>query len=139
MVGSNLKAGRDVALDAKRDIVLQSAENTQTTRGENSSQGGSVGVGLTAGQDTTLKGAQVSGEKVTADVGRNLHLQSEQDKDNYDSKQENISTGASFTYGAGSGSASINASRDKLHSRFGSVNEQTGIFAGKGGFDVRVG
>ncbi|QTL40329.1 hemagglutinin repeat-containing protein [Xenorhabdus budapestensis] len=179
--GSALKAGRDMTLDAKRDIVLESAENTQTTRGENSSKGGSVGVGLTvgqggygikfsagvnkgkghetgdgvthtetvvdaghqvslkSGQDTTLKGAQVSGEKVTADVGRNLHLQSEQDKDNYDSKQQNASAGASFTYGSMSGSASVNASRDKMHSTFDSVNEQTGIFAGKGGFDVKVG
>ncbi|MBD2798488.1 hemagglutinin repeat-containing protein [Xenorhabdus sp. 18] len=165
----------------QQDIVLQSAENTQTTRGENSSKGGSVGVGLTAGQggygikfsasvnkgkghetgdgvthsetlidagnqvslkagqDTTLKGAQVSGEKVTADVGRNLHLQSEQDKDNYDAKQENVSAGASFTYGSMSGSASVNASRDKIHSQYDSVNEQTGIFAGKGGFDIKVG
>ncbi|CDH26959.1 putative filamentous hemagglutinin [Xenorhabdus bovienii str. Jollieti] len=179
--GSGLKAGRDVELDAKRDVVLTSAENTQTTRGENSSKGGSVGVGLTvgqggygikfsasvnagkghekgdgvthsetlidagnqvnikSGQDTLLKGAQVSGESVTANIGRNLHLQSEQDKDSYDSKQENISAGASFTYGSMSGSASVNAGRDKMHSQFDSVNEQTGIFAGKGGFDVKVG
>ncbi|WP_053014222.1 MULTISPECIES: hemagglutinin repeat-containing protein [Xenorhabdus] len=179
--GSSLKAGHDIEMAAKRDIVLESAENTQTTRGENSSKGGSVGVGLTAGQggygikfsasvnkgkghetgdgithsetvvdaghqvslksgqDTRLKGAQVSGETVTADVGRNLHLASEQDKDNYDSRQENVSAGASFTYGSMSGSASVNASRDKLHSTFDSVNEQTGIFAGKGGFDIKVG
>ncbi|WP_338805237.1 hemagglutinin repeat-containing protein [Xenorhabdus griffiniae] len=173
--GSSLKAGRDITLDAKHDIELVSAQNTQTTRGENSSKGGSVGVGLTAGQggygikfsasvnkgkgqetgdgvthtetlidagnqvslksgqDTTLKGAQVSGEKVTADIGRNLHLQSEQDKDNYDAKQENASAGASFTYGSMNGSASVNASRDKIHSQFESVNEQTGIFAGQVG------
>ncbi|MDE9558159.1 hemagglutinin repeat-containing protein, partial [Xenorhabdus bovienii] len=66
-------------------------------------------VSLKAGQDTTLKGAQVSGDKVTADIGRHLHLQSEQDKDNYDSKQQNASAGASFTYGSMSGSASVNA------------------------------
>jgi len=34
-------------------------------------------VSLTSGRDTTLKGAQVSGEQITADVGRNLTLQSE--------------------------------------------------------------
>ncbi|WP_235201177.1 hemagglutinin repeat-containing protein, partial [Photorhabdus aegyptia] len=181
VTGSSLKAGRDIEIDAKRDVVLESAENTQTTRGKNSSKGGSVGVGLTAGQggygikfsasvnagkghekgdgvthtetlvdagnqvtlksgqDTTLKGAQISGDKVTADVGRSLHLQSEQDKDNYDSKQENVSAGAGFTYGSMNGSASVNASRDKIHSKFDSVKEQTGIFAGQGGFDVKVG
>ncbi len=37
------------------------------------------------------------------------------------------------------GSASINASRDKMHSNFDSVQEQTGIFAGSGGFDITVG
>ncbi|AML59000.1 Putative large exoprotein involved in heme utilization or adhesion of ShlA/HecA/FhaA family [Serratia rubidaea] len=33
----------------------------------------------------------------------------------------------------------MSASRDKLHSNYDSVQEQTGIFAGKGGFDVKVG
>ena len=37
------------------------------------------------------------------------------------------------------GSANVNVSRDKMHSTWQSVAEQTGIFAGKGGFDVTVG
>ncbi|NNS08996.1 VENN motif pre-toxin domain-containing protein [Erwinia sp. JH02] len=37
------------------------------------------------------------------------------------------------------GSASVNLSRDKMHSNYDSVVELTGIFAGKGGFDVTVG
>nr|WP_256125215.1 hemagglutinin repeat-containing protein [Photorhabdus luminescens] len=35
-------------------------------------------VTLNAGQDTTLKGVQVSGEQITADVKRHLMLSSEQ-------------------------------------------------------------
>ncbi len=42
---------------------------------------------IVSGRDTTLTGAQVSGHQVTMDVGRNLTLSSEQDSDNYDSKQ----------------------------------------------------
>ncbi|EFA0805541.1 VENN motif pre-toxin domain-containing protein, partial [Escherichia coli] len=38
-----------------------------------------------------------------------------------------------------SGSASVNLSRDKMHSNYDSVQEQTGIFAGRGGFDVTTG
>ncbi|HDP1591345.1 TPA: VENN motif pre-toxin domain-containing protein, partial [Escherichia coli] len=38
-----------------------------------------------------------------------------------------------------SGSASVNLSRDKMHSNYNSVQEQTGIFAGRGGFDVTTG
>ncbi|MGK9522589.1 hemagglutinin repeat-containing protein, partial [Salmonella enterica subsp. enterica] len=87
--------------------------------------------------DTTLTGAQLTGDKVTMDVGRNLTLSSEQDSDNYDSKQQNVSGGVSG--GLGSASASINLSRDKMHSTYDSVKEQTGIFAGKGGFDITVG
>lgn len=97
------------------------------------------GISLTSGRDTTLKGAQVSGEKITADVGRDLTLQSEQDSDRYDAKQQNLSGGVSVPVGAGSGSGYLTASRDKLHSNFDSVNEQTGLFAGDGGYDITVG
>ena len=69
----------------------------------------------------------------------NLTLASEQDSDRYDSKQQSASAGGSFTFGSMTGSASINASRDRMHSTWQSVEEQTGIFAGKGGFDVSVG
>ncbi len=72
-------------------------------------------------------------------MGRDLLLQSQQDSDRYDSKQQDASVGGSFNFGSMTGSASINASRDKMHSNFGSVQEQTSIFAGKGGFDITVG
>ncbi|MGJ5822824.1 hemagglutinin repeat-containing protein [Serratia sp. H402Y] len=93
---------------------------------------------LTSGRDTQLKGAQASGEKVTVDVGRDLTLQSQQDSDRYDAKQQNVSAGGSFTFGSMTGSANVSASKDKLHSNFDSVKEQTGLFAGKGGYDVTV-
>ncbi len=94
---------------------------------------------LNSGRDTTLTGAQVSGDTVIADIGRNLTLTSEQDSDRYDSKQQNASAGGSFTFGSMSGSASVNLSKDKMHSNYDSVVEQTGIFAGKGGYDITVG
>ncbi|WP_277950546.1 hemagglutinin repeat-containing protein [Pantoea agglomerans] len=181
IAGSQLKAGGDLSLDASRDILLQSAQNMQSTDSKNSSKGGSVGVGigvgsggygisvsasvnaakgsekgnglthsettldagnrlsLTSGRDTTLTGAQANGESVKVDAGRNLTLTSEQDSDHYDSKQQSASAGGSFTFGSMTGSANVNVSRDKMHSTWQSVAEQTGIFAGKGGFDVTVG
>ncbi|POW58502.1 filamentous hemagglutinin [Candidatus Pantoea alvi] len=93
---------------------------------------------VTSGRDTTLKGAQASGEKITVDVGRDLLLESQQDSDRYDASQQNVSAGGSFTFGTMTGSAWVSASQDKLHSNFDSVKEQTGLFAGKGGFDVHV-
>ncbi|HAH3233815.1 TPA: hemagglutinin [Escherichia coli] len=66
-----------------------------------------------------------------------MTLTSEQDSDRYDSKQKNASAGGSI--GTGSASASVSHSRDKMHSNYDSVQEQTGIFAGRGGFDVTTG
>ncbi|MBQ4776496.1 hemagglutinin repeat-containing protein [Pectobacterium versatile] len=94
---------------------------------------------VNSGRDTTLRGAQLSADQVVANVGRNLTLQSEQDVNNYDSKQKNSSAGASFTFGSMTGSVSANVAKDKIHSTYNSVQEQTGIFAGDGGFDINVG
>ncbi|WP_419736487.1 hemagglutinin repeat-containing protein [Pseudomonas sp. COR18] len=94
---------------------------------------------LKSGRDTTLEGAQATAQKVVADVGRNLALTSLQDSDRFDSKQTNVSGGASFTFGTMSGSASLSISQDKIKSNFDSVQEQTGLFAGKDGYQVSVG
>ncbi len=96
-------------------------------------------VTLHSGRDTTLTGAQVNGERIAAEVGRNLTLTSEQDSNRYDSKQQSASAGGSFTFGTMTPSGSLNLSQDKMHSTYESVQEQTGLFAGKGGFDVKVG
>ncbi|MFZ3621159.1 hemagglutinin repeat-containing protein [Leclercia barmai] len=181
VAGSRVKAGKDVTLDAARDVNLLASQDTQQTTGKNSSSGGSLGVGLGAGsggtgisisanassskghekgngvrqnettvdagrqltiksgRDTTLAGAQVNGEAVKADIGRDLTIASTQDSDHYNSKQGSVSGGVGYTFGAGGFSGSISASRDKIASDYDSVQEQSGIFAGKGGFDVTVG
>ncbi|PTU64817.1 filamentous hemagglutinin [Chromobacterium sp. Panama] len=94
---------------------------------------------LQSGRDASLTGASASGKTVVADIGRNLTLQSLQDQDRYHSEQSNASAGASFTFGSMNGSASISISRQKANSDFVSVQEQTGLYAGQGGFDVKVG
>ncbi|QXO72421.1 hemagglutinin repeat-containing protein [Morganella morganii] len=92
---------------------------------------------INSGNDTTLKGAQAQGEKVIVNTGGNLTLQSEQAVDNYDAKQTSLSAGGSI--GLSSGSLNISANRDKMHSEYESVQNQTGIYAGKEGFEVTVG
>ncbi|EFG7454041.1 hypothetical protein BMK08_005011 [Escherichia coli] len=74
-----------------------------------------------------------------ADVGHDLLISSQQDTSKYDSKQTSVAAGGSFTFGSMTGSGYIAASRDKMKSRFDSVAEQTGMFAGDGGFDITVG
>ncbi|HGN2421364.1 TPA: hemagglutinin repeat-containing protein [Pseudomonas aeruginosa] len=94
---------------------------------------------LVSGRDTTLKGVQVNGESILAKVGRDLTLQSLQDRDYYDSKQKNVGGGASLAIVGQGGGANLSLSQSKLHSKYDSVQEQTGLFAGKGGFQVEVG
>ncbi|MDH8454824.1 hemagglutinin repeat-containing protein [Klebsiella pneumoniae] len=181
VAGGQVKAGKDVTLEAFRDVNLTASQDTQQTTGSNKSSGGSIGAGvgvgsggagisisanassskghesgngtwqnettvdaghqviISSGRDTTLAGAQVSGHQVTADVGRDLTITSLRDSDHYDSTQSSLSGGLGYTFGAGSWSGSLNASRDKMTSDWSSVQEQSGIFAGQGGFDVTVG
>ncbi|SUC36979.1 Possible hemagglutinin (DUF638) [Providencia rustigianii] len=92
---------------------------------------------LESGKDTTLTGAQLKGETVKATVGGDLTLSSQQTTDKYDSKQTSMSAGGSVSQ-AGSVNGSINASKTEMHSDYQSVDKQTGIQAGKGGFDITV-
>ncbi|WP_431355032.1 hemagglutinin repeat-containing protein [Klebsiella aerogenes] len=180
IAGSQVKAGGDTLLDARHDVILSGAANTQQSSGKNSSSGGGVGVSIGAGKgagisvfanvnaangkdkgngtdwtettidsgktvtiksgnDTVLNGAQVSGNKIVAKVGHDLLMSSQQDSNKYDSKQSSVAAGGSFTFGSMTGSGYISASQDKMKSRFDSVAEQTGMFAGDGGFDITAG
>ncbi|WP_293545048.1 hemagglutinin repeat-containing protein [Pluralibacter sp.] len=96
-------------------------------------------VTINSGRDTILNGAQVSGDKIIADVGRDLLIRSQQDNNDYDSKQSSVAAGGSFTFGSMTGSGYISVNQDKMKSRYDSVQEQSGLFAGNGGFDVTVG
>ncbi|AML59001.1 Putative large exoprotein involved in heme utilization or adhesion of ShlA/HecA/FhaA family [Serratia rubidaea] len=139
-VGMSLGVGKNSGLSIFANAnSSKGSEHGDGTRWNETTIDSGNKVTLHSGRDTTLKGAQVSGEQVSADVGRNLTLQSQQDSDRYDAKQTSVSGGVSVPIGAGSGSVNLSASRDKLHSNYDSVQEQTGIFAGKGGFDVKVG
>ncbi|GKX53107.1 two-partner secretion domain-containing protein [Budvicia aquatica] len=91
---------------------------------------------ITSGRDTSLIGAQASGESVFMDVGRDLTLKSLQDTDDY--SYESVSLNISGSYGSGF-DASLGMTMDKMDSTWASVNEQTGISAGKGGYDITVG
>ncbi|MDP3743728.1 MAG: hemagglutinin repeat-containing protein [Methylotenera sp.] len=99
-------------------------------------------VTLQSGTDTTLKGAQVTGNQVVADVGTsgqgNLNIESLQDSSTYKSKQSSAGISVSVPIGAGSYGGSISASNSKTKSDYASVNEQSGILAGDGGFQVNV-
>ncbi|QCX51751.1 hemagglutinin repeat-containing protein [Ralstonia pseudosolanacearum] len=112
--------------DSNSDAVIHN--NTHVT--------GSDSVTIVSGGDTNLLGAQVNGGKVSADVGGNLNLASQQDTTKASSHQQSMGGGFSISQGGGSASASFTT--QNAHSDYKGVQEQTGIYAGKGGFDINV-
>ncbi|THF66565.1 filamentous hemagglutinin N-terminal domain-containing protein [Pseudothauera nasutitermitis] len=101
-------------------------------------------VQLSSGGDTTLAGARVEGERVIAEVGGDLHVESLQDVSTYDSKQKNSGFSISIPITGGVPSlagigGNISAGKSKVESDYASVTERSGIEAGDGGFQVTVG
>ncbi|WP_256582469.1 hemagglutinin repeat-containing protein [Pseudomonas sp. Irchel 3A5] len=98
---------------------------------------------LQSGRDTTLAGAQVRADAITATIGRDLNILSRQDIESSSSKQSSGGFGASicvppFCYGSTvAGSANIAAGN--MNSDYQAVTDQSGLFAGKGGYDINVG
>ena len=92
---------------------------------------------LSGGNDTLIRGGTVKGNKVTANAGRNLTIESEQDKKNY--KETSKTSGLSISYTPGS-AVSVSGGKGKTNtdSAYESVTKQAGIYAGKEGYDIQV-
>ena len=98
---------------------------------------------LNSGQDTTLAGAQVRADSIKADIGGDLNIASRQDIDTQKSKQSSAGAGASicvppFCYGT-TVAASGSVAAGDMNSDYKAVTDQTGLYAGQGGYDINVG
>jgi len=96
-----------------------------------------------SGRDTTLKGAQLAGDTVKFDIGRDLLIESLQDSSTYTSKQSssgfNLSLCIPPICGGTMVTGSVSASDQKIKHNYQSAVGQSGIAAGDGGFDITVG
>lgn len=98
-------------------------------------------VRLDIGGDTTLRGASIAGKQIEADIRGGLTVESVQDASTFHSEQHSAGFGLSlcippFCYGTSTASAS--AGQNRIDSDFLSVTEQSGLFAGDRGFQVKV-
>ncbi len=112
--------------DANSDASIQNASHVT----------GANSVTVISGGDTNITGSQISGKQIAADVGGNLNIASVQDVTNSAAHQS--SAGGGFTISQGGGSASFSAQNGHADSNYAGVNEQAGIYAGDGGFNVNV-
>ena len=139
-VGVSIGAGKGAGISVFASVnAAKGSEKGNGTEWTKTTTDSGKTVTINSGRDTVLNGAQVNGNRIIADVGHDLLISSQQDTSKYDSKQTSVAAGGSFTFGSMTGSGYIAASRDKMKSRFDSVAEQTGMFAGDGGFDITVG
>ena len=94
---------------------------------------------LKAKRDTNIIGSTVSGKKVEVDTGRDLHIQSLQDVDNFKEHSKSAGFSVSSKPNFKNPTGSINASVGRIDSKWKSVTEQAGIYAGEEGYNINVG
>ena len=98
---------------------------------------------FTSGKDTNIKGGKLSGEKVTSNVGGDLNIESKQDKNSYEEKNSSAGFGIGMPVGDKDSANKIgifgSAGKSNVDSKYNSVTDQSGIYAGKEGFDINVG
>ena len=90
---------------------------------------------LKAKRDTTIIGSTVSGKKVEVDTGRDLHIQSLQDVDNFKEHSKSAGFSVSSKPNFKNPTGSISASVGRIDSKWKSVTHQAGIYAGEDGYD----
>ena len=164
-------AGKDVTLEAGKNISLISSANTTVSQTNTSGKSSGAGISLSAsstgiyanafahkgkeqeetishtesvvsaknhlamksGKDTFIHGGKAESKKVTVQAGGNLSIESETDSDSY---TETAGTkGGSIQLG---GSYTVQAGKTNTDSRYKSVTDQSGIYAGSEGYDANV-
>lgn len=137
----NLGEQNGFTLDLGASVAKNKGTGSSVTQVNTTVDTGSLS--LQSGNDTTLAGAQVRADTIKALINGNLTITSRQDTETQTSKQGSAGFGASicippFCYGAPvTGSASLSAGN--MNSDYKAVTDQSGLFAGKGGYDITVG
>ena len=87
--------------------------------------------------DTTLNGAQAIANRIDADVGGKLSIISAQDRVDQDTKQTSIGGRVQASLGT-AWQASGNLSSSNASGSSNGVDQQSGLFAGEGGYHVKA-
>ena len=113
---------------------------------------------FTSGKVTNITGGKLSGEKVTGNVGNDLNIESKQDKNSYKEKNSSAGFGVGIDLSGKNKNDGLattdekdkasnanktgifgSAIKSNIDSNYNSVTDQSGIYAGKDGFDIVVG
>ena len=145
---SNASIGVGFAFGESNGLTIEVAAGSQRGR-DNGTDGAWTNTNIHAGQqvniasggDTRVRGATVSGNRINADVGGNLHIETLQDTSTYHSQNSGGGLNATICawYCYGDSSVSVHANNMRGDGNFASATQQSGFLAGDGGFGVKVG
>jgi len=133
-VGAQIGLNGGIAPSASLSLGRGNTAGTETRNVESLLTAGNQVTIATPGA-LTLQGAQVAGDRVVVDAG-SLAIVSDQDRASYTERQRNLGLSVGT---AGGGSIAGNLSNARQTGDYASVREQSGIFAGAGGYDIAVG
>ena len=136
--GISLTGGGLIDINASGNMARQNGDTHQESYVPTTIKAAQLAQ-LKAKRDTTIIGATVSGKKVEVDTGRDLHIQSLQDVDNFKEHSKSAGFSVSSTPNFKDPTGSISASVGRIDSKWKSVTHQSGIFAGEEGYDIHVG
>ena len=145
---SSVGVGFDIATGQVSSVTISGSKSKGEVDANSTSYNESTvkadkNLDFTSCKDTNIKGGKLSGEKVTGNVGGDLNIESKQDKNSYEEKNSSAGFGIGMPVGDKDSANKIgifgSAGKSDVDSKYESVTDQSGIYAGKEGFDINVG
>ncbi|WP_426323809.1 hemagglutinin repeat-containing protein [Pseudoduganella sp. R-43] len=140
---SGVEAGVGFQVGAQTGVYIYAAANMGKGHNKNDStinnntELKAETINIRSKGDTTLKGATATANTINTDVGGKLAVESLQDTSAFDSKQSNVGVRVQVAIG-NAWSASGNVSQQNGKGTYAGVGQQSGLFAGDGGYHVKA-
>ena len=96
-------------------------------------------LGVTTAQDVHIKDGVLKGESIQANIGGNLEIHSVQDTHDYTDHTTSAGMGLSLSKKGAFKSLQSSLQRTDIDSKYTSVIQQSGLYAGSTGFNISVG
>ncbi|WP_235048567.1 hemagglutinin repeat-containing protein, partial [Xylella fastidiosa] len=94
---------------------------------------------ISVGGDATMKGSHLNADSIQARIAGNLDITSLQDTLQASAQQRQTSLGGTFVINGAGSTATLSRNRQDATQDDASVRNQSGLFAGAGGYDITVG
>ncbi|WP_241093103.1 hemagglutinin repeat-containing protein [Xanthomonas bonasiae] len=140
--GVEVGVGASVGAQTGVYVYVQASVGSHKSDAENSTwqntQLAGQNISLTSQGDTTLRGAVAKADRIDVQTGGDLTIESLQDTANIQSKESGYGGRIQVSFGS-AWDASGYASSAKASGNSSGVTEQSGLFAGEGGYHVTAG